>query len=165
MFTKQNFREVTPEYAKQLISYLPKRPDYRTWIYTISAIGNTFPESTAIEILLSHFQDERTNETVYKVNNRLKDVTFGTLVYLAKENGYRPEKKPINNLYEVFINKGIEKYALENKTIVGLDSYSDKEFIKSDGFRELVKEILEIYRKEELIELRAKGKRFGDAYE
>lgn len=109
------FGKPTPEYAKELISYLPVRPDYQTWIYAISAVGNTFPEDIAIDILLSHFQDERTNETTYKVVNRLKNVTFGSLVYLAKQNGYLPKISHRNRPYGTFPDQSISDYVCTKK--------------------------------------------------
>lgn len=108
--TEQLFKEPTPELAKDLIRYLPTRPDYQTWLYTISAIGNTFSENVAIDILLSHFQDEKTNETIYKVNKRLNGVTFGTFVYLAKQYGYKLKKTYTNRLYGDFLKQGISKH-------------------------------------------------------
>lgn len=80
----------TKEFALKLISYLPNRPDYETWINVISAIGNSFSENEALDILLSHFRDEKPGEHLYKLRNQLRRISFATLVYLAKENGYKP---------------------------------------------------------------------------
>jgi hypothetical protein len=55
----QSSREekITKVQAIELLSYLPARPDYDTWIRIVSAIGNSFDEATAEDILLSHFTD------------------------------------------------------------------------------------------------------------
>lgn len=108
--SRQPFQDPTPEYAKQLLSYLPTRPDYKTWLFTISAIGNTFSENVAIDILLSHFRDERTNETVYKVNKRLNNVNFASLVYLAKQYGFSTKRTYTNRLYGTFQHRTISKH-------------------------------------------------------
>ena len=84
-------RQPTPEYCKNLLSFIPKRPDYETWIKIISAIGNTFDYNTSLNLLLSHFEDEKPNEHAIKLQSLLKDITFGTLIYFAKQNGYKPE--------------------------------------------------------------------------
>lgn len=80
--------EIDKAKAIELLSYIPARPDYDTWIRVISAIGNSFDEKTALEILKTRFRDERPNEIAYKLQNRLRDVNFGTLVHLAKQYGY-----------------------------------------------------------------------------
>ena len=83
---------ITPEYTLELLSYLPKRPDYETWIRAISAVGNSFDEQTALSILMSRFTDEIPGETEYKLKHRLKNVNFDSLVNLAKQHGYIREK-------------------------------------------------------------------------
>ena len=109
--------EPEPEQAKQLLSYLPRRPDYRTWLCAISAIANTFPENVALDILKGHFQDERANETIFKVNKRLKNVSFASLVYLAKQHGYNPEQTHTNRPYRAFSSKPLSFYRRQNKRV------------------------------------------------
>jgi len=93
-------RQPTPDFAIYLLSFLPSRPEYDVWINVISAIGNTFDLNTSIQILLSRFIDEKPNEHEIKLKNRLKNISFGTLVYYAKQNGYVPEKSThTNGLY------------------------------------------------------------------
>jgi len=82
-------KQPTPEYCRELLQYIPQRPDYPTWINCIAAVGNTFPESTALDLLLSRFTDELPNEHANKLRLRLKTVNFGTLVYHARINGYQ----------------------------------------------------------------------------
>jgi hypothetical protein len=89
----QPLRTISPEYAKALIRFLPSRPDYGTWINVISALGNTFDEITALNILLSHFHDEKKGEHQYKLHNRLPGVSFGSLIYLAKKFGYTQDER------------------------------------------------------------------------
>lgn len=80
----------TPKYCRDLLSYVPQRPDEDTWSKVVAAVGNTFPESTALDLLLSRFTDEEPNEHAKKLRNkRVQD--FGYLVNLAKEHGYTPK--------------------------------------------------------------------------
>lgn len=86
-------RQPTPDQAKLLLSFIPSRPDYETWIKVISAIGNTFDYSTSLSLLLFRFKDEKPNEHALKLSCTLKGVSFATLVYLAKQYGYKPENR------------------------------------------------------------------------
>lgn len=76
--------------ARTLLSYIELRPDYDTWLRTVSAIGNTFDEQTALELLLKFFQDEKPGEHLYQLRHRLRNITFATLVWLAKQRGFVP---------------------------------------------------------------------------
>jgi hypothetical protein len=82
-------RQPTPTEAKEMLTYISTRPDYDLWIKIISAIGNTFDHNTALDILLSHFKDEKPNEHATKLKNCLKNVSLATLIYYAKQNGYK----------------------------------------------------------------------------
>lgn len=83
----------TVEYAEELLSYLPDRPDYNTWLSAISAIGNTFDKNTALSLLKGKFREEKPNEIEEKLNYRKSETGFGTLVYLAELNGYIKERR------------------------------------------------------------------------
>ena len=87
----------TPEYCRELLRYIPQRPDYETWIACIAAAGNTFPEPVALDLLLSRFADELPNEHANKLRLRLKTVNFGTLVYLARQYGYKGKYEGIEH--------------------------------------------------------------------
>lgn len=83
-------KEPTPEYCQKLLQYIPQRPDEDTWSKVVAAVGNTFPEHVALDLLLSRFTDEQPNEHARKLQNkRVQD--FGYLVNLAKEHGYTPK--------------------------------------------------------------------------
>lgn len=86
----------TKQLAIEVLSYLPTRPDYEIWIKVISAIGNSFDEATALDILLTKFRDEAPNEHLYKLRNSLEKINFGTLVYIAMDYGYKPSHEPKN---------------------------------------------------------------------
>jgi hypothetical protein len=90
----ENFQSISSEEAKYLLSFLPKRPDYDTWIKAISSIGNSFNTMTALDILKSHFEDEKPDEHLKKLQNRLNNIGIGTLIHIAKRNGYDLEINP-----------------------------------------------------------------------
>ncbi len=108
----------TPEFAKILLSYLPKRLNYLAWIRIISALGNTFDEARSLDILLSHFQDESKDEHLLKLRQKLQNMTFGTLVYMAKEYGYNSENQTYSNKH-MFIHT-IKKKNLPKKETVSI---------------------------------------------
>jgi hypothetical protein len=83
----------TPEEVKHILSFIETRPDYDTWIRIISAVGNTFDKNTALDILHSRFRDEKPNEHAIKLNYRLSNISLATLVYYAKQRGYKGTSK------------------------------------------------------------------------
>ena len=82
-------KDTTPEYCRKLLQYIPQRPDYPFWIEIIAAVGNTFSEPVAHDLLLSRFTDELPNQHAHKLRLRLNSVNFGTLVWYARQNGYK----------------------------------------------------------------------------
>lgn len=77
--------------VRLLLPFLPPRPDYQTWLQVISAVGNSFDEQTALTLLLEHFSDEKPDEHLHKLRHRLPNTGFATLVWLAKERGFKPD--------------------------------------------------------------------------
>ena len=55
-------KEPTPEYCRELLQYIPQRPDYEMWMRIIAAVTHTFPESVALSLLLERFTDEQPDE-------------------------------------------------------------------------------------------------------
>ncbi len=116
------YNKPTPDFAKYLLSYLSSRPDYETWINVISAIGNTFDQQTALNILLSHFHDEKPDEHLIKLKYPLSDINFGTLIYLAKKNGFKPETTHKNRFYGVLSSHTISTHHQKKKEFVTFDT-------------------------------------------
>ncbi len=77
--------------VRLLLPFLPPRPDYSTWVRAISAVGNIFDEHTALTLLLERFSDEKPDEHLHKLRHRLPNTTFGTLIWMAKQNGFKPD--------------------------------------------------------------------------
>lgn len=106
------------EQAKELLSYMPARPDYETWIKVISAIGNEFDDLTALQILHSRFQDELPDEHRKKLRNKLEDVSYGSLVYLAKQNGYKGNYQTQRQHTRPKTSKPMQSYRQQVKELV-----------------------------------------------
>lgn len=87
MSNYNSFNDLTVDKAKDMISYLPQRPDYDMWIRVISAIGNYFNENESLSILLSRFSDETPNEHYNKLQNKLENIGIGTFIYYCQEYG------------------------------------------------------------------------------
>jgi hypothetical protein len=108
--------EITAQTAIEMLSFIPARPDYENWVKIISAIGNHFDEPTALSILRTRFNEENRNETQRKLRNRLKSITIGTLVYEAKQNGYKfanTENIHTDKPQQAFQPRPIEKPKIE----------------------------------------------------
>lgn len=122
-------KEPTPEYCRELLQYIPSRPDYETWIAIIAAVGNTYSESTALDLLLSRFTDELPNEHANKLRLRLKTVNFGTLVYHAKLNGYKGKWDGVE------YTPPIPRPTPEQDTVSFADADESSVLINADGQR------------------------------
>lgn len=85
------FNRPTTAQVLLLLSFLPPRPDYGIWVRAISAVGNSFDEHTALTLLLERFSDEKPDEHLHKLRHRLPNTTFATLVWLAKQYGFKPD--------------------------------------------------------------------------
>lgn len=71
----------------QALSCLP-RLSYNDWLKVLSGLAAEFGADTARQILdAAGFKDERRNETAYKLRKRLRNVTFGTVVFILKSHG------------------------------------------------------------------------------
>jgi hypothetical protein len=69
----------------EALSRLP-RLSYKEWITILSGLANEFGEETAFFIATqAGFRDERRNETAYKIRKRLKNVFFGSVVYILRQ--------------------------------------------------------------------------------
>lgn len=105
----------TPQLAAELLRYVPPRPDYDLWLKIVSAVGNTFAENEALQLLHNHFGDEKPGETLRKLRSRLQSYTFGTLVHYATSAGWRPAPGSIK---EKRAPQPVRKYQTEKKTTI-----------------------------------------------
>jgi hypothetical protein len=91
-------RDRKPDKAqiREMLGFIPKRPIYGDWIKVVAAVGDALPDpADAIEVLCEWSDEERPGEYQDKLNHRLQDVHVATLIHLAKEHGWRPDKKKI----------------------------------------------------------------------
>ena len=84
------------EQIRQMLSVIPKRPDYPDWIKIVAAVGDALNDDDAIEVLNEWSAEEQPGEYADKLQHRLNEVHIGTLIHLACANGWRsqPETTP-----------------------------------------------------------------------
>ncbi len=74
---------------KEMLDCIPPRPDYDTWIRIASAVwAATGDEELGTELLKEWSPEESEGEYSEKYKSRLSEIGPGTLVHLARENGY-----------------------------------------------------------------------------
>jgi len=83
--------DITAELAEEMLSYIPRRLDYMDWGKIVSAIGNTFDESTAVRLIEAWSPDEKKG-TRYKIQHRNKKPTIASVIAIAAEFGFDKSK-------------------------------------------------------------------------
>lgn len=76
--------------VQELLSVIPPSPHYNDWLRIISAVGSVLSDNEAVELLSAWSPEWEEGEYQRKLNARLKQVQFGTLIYYAKRHGWRP---------------------------------------------------------------------------
>jgi putative DNA primase/helicase len=79
---------------REMLGFIPKRPDYADWIKIVAAVGDVLPDEDAIEVLREWSPEEKPGEYEDKLRHRLENVTVGTLIYLTKQYGWKGPKNP-----------------------------------------------------------------------
>jgi VirE-like protein/AAA domain-containing protein len=74
--------------VREMLQFVPKRPDYPDWLKIVAAVGDALDDTDAIEVLNEWSPEECAGEYAEKLRHRLRDVHIGTLIHLAKENGW-----------------------------------------------------------------------------
>jgi hypothetical protein len=72
-----------------MLACIPPRPDYQTWLKICSAVFSFLPPDAGERVLQEWSPEERPGEYAEKYRNRCKAIGIGTLVHLAKQNGWR----------------------------------------------------------------------------
>jgi len=72
-----------------MLNFIPKQGEYIDWVKVISAIGSEFDKETTVRIV-EDWSKGQIGEVASKYDNRLKDITIGTLIFMAKKGGYVP---------------------------------------------------------------------------
>jgi hypothetical protein len=78
----------------ELLRWIPPRPPYEEWVRIIAAVGSVLEDTEAAAVLAAWSPEDRPGEYRAKLRARLASVNFGTLVHLAKANGYTPASRP-----------------------------------------------------------------------
>ena len=91
-------REITPfeedqhdmsiEDVREILSYLPKRPDYDTWLRIASGVFSVLPLAAGVMVLNEWAPEENPGEYERKHRNRLKNVTIRTVIHYAQQHGF-----------------------------------------------------------------------------
>jgi YVTN family beta-propeller protein len=76
-----------------MLPFIPKRPNYSDWIKIVAAVGDALPLEDAIELLKEWSPEEQEGEYGDKLPHRLENVHIGTLIHLAKQQGWTPPEK------------------------------------------------------------------------
>ena len=72
-----------------MLSFIPPRPDYDKWLRIASAVWSVLPAGEGATLLNRWSREEADGEYMAKHKSRLKRITIGSLVYYAKEEGWR----------------------------------------------------------------------------
>jgi hypothetical protein len=80
------------EQIREMLVFIPKRPDYGDWITLVAAVGDALPEADAIEVLKDWSPEEEPEEYLKKLHSDLKHIHVGTLIHIAKQHGWTPPK-------------------------------------------------------------------------
>jgi len=80
--------ESTAEDIKEMLNYIPSRPDYDTWLRIASAVWSVLPMLEGAMLLNAWSPEERDGEYVSKHKARLAQIGVGTLAMMAAEHGF-----------------------------------------------------------------------------
>ena len=73
----------------EMLSFIPKRPDYDKWIRIASAVWSELPAGEGAMLLNQWSPEEQDGEYMAKHKARLKRITIGSLVHYAREGGWK----------------------------------------------------------------------------
>jgi hypothetical protein len=76
------------EDIRKMLSAIPPRPDYETWLRIASAVWSQAGMAEGARLLQEWSAEEKAGEYAAKYNSRLKQVGVGTLIYYAKQHGF-----------------------------------------------------------------------------
>jgi hypothetical protein len=94
---KQAVSEIlTSEDVAYILSFIPPRPDYDSWIKICSGVWNEIGEAAGTSVLNYWSPEENQGEYDLKYRHRLKDIGIATVIFTAKQYGYEPRRKELN---------------------------------------------------------------------
>jgi len=74
--------------VRELLDYIPRRPDYETWLRVSSGVFSVLPFNQAFDVLNDWSPEERPGEYEEKFRARLQEVTVRTVIHFAKNYGF-----------------------------------------------------------------------------
>ncbi|MBX3044886.1 MAG: hypothetical protein KIT33_15530 [Candidatus Kapabacteria bacterium] len=87
--TYREYRDFTPELAKELLKYVPTNEGYDEWMKVVSAIGNEFDFHTAVS-LVEQWSPDINQGAEYKIQHRYQQPTRMVVFKKAKDGGAPP---------------------------------------------------------------------------
>ena len=82
----------TAEDVRALLAAIPPRPEYMEWLTVCSAVWDALGEIEGTALLQEWSPEESAGEYTNKFKDRLKNVHVGTLVSIAKANGFNTRR-------------------------------------------------------------------------
>lgn len=80
--------ETTAADIAEMLSFVPPRPDYDTWLKIASAVWSVLPMFEGAALLNQWSPEERDGEYMTKHKARLKQIGIGSLCHLAAQHGF-----------------------------------------------------------------------------
>lgn len=80
--------ETTAADVSEMLSFVPPRPDYETWLRIASAVWSVLPLEEGARLLHQWSPEEKDGEYASKHRFRLKQIGIGTLAHLASLHGF-----------------------------------------------------------------------------
>lgn len=74
--------------VRELLSYIPRCPDYEMWLRVASGVFSVLPFNQAFDVLSEWSPEERPGEYEEKFRSRLHEITIRTVIHYAKEYGF-----------------------------------------------------------------------------
>ena len=78
------------EEVRKMLHAIPHKMEYLDWMRIVSAIGNSYPEDVAYNLINDKWPEMPHGDVAYKLRNRLHRIGIGTLIYQAKKYGWNP---------------------------------------------------------------------------
>lgn len=78
---------ITTDVAREILAAIPAKLDYIDWVKVVSGVASHFEPDTA-EQLINEWSPGKPGEVQYKIRNKLQQVNFGTVVYIARNHGW-----------------------------------------------------------------------------
>jgi putative DNA primase/helicase len=80
--------DTTAADVREMLSFIPPRPDYEDWLRIASAVWSVLDELPGCDLLNEWSPEEKPGEYQRKFKKRLRDIRIGTLAWYAQANGF-----------------------------------------------------------------------------